>query len=367
MSILVLFDRNNQHHTTFYDGMHAVARAVDVSVFATGIEICDKEQHRKFFCSYENLHIMDVPRDGQSGYAHCTQFPESQLLLDDALFRAIKPHVQTKTPWNIIAMIGILVVLVGLIVFVTIPASAPVIAAMIPATVEKRLGALVFDEIKRGKLVCPQDAQPHMMLQSLVDDFAHANNIAPVNIVIVHSSEINAFALPARQIVLFDGLLQQTATPEALAGVIAHEIGHVAYNHSMESFVRILGMGLIVEVATGGGGTMLFLGSELYHNVYSREKEQQADEFAARAMHAKQYDVHKVADFFARSVKEESGLLEQFSWLSTHPTHQSRIDFFTSYPQEHSSRTPVMTDAQWRVLQKMKGCGFHKERLLHNP
>ncbi|KAF0116557.1 MAG: peptidase M48 family protein [Rhodospirillaceae bacterium] len=92
---------------------------------------------------------------------------------------------------------------------------------------------------------------------------------------ILKSTAVNAFVLPGGHIVVMDGLIQAAEEPDDLAGVLAHEMAHIAHRHTVRQMVRHMGLGLIVDTATGGMGGEI--GRLLLTLSYSRDDEREAD------------------------------------------------------------------------------------------
>ena len=119
----------------------------------------------------------------------------------------------------------------------------------------------------------------------------------------------NAFALPGGTVVLTDEIVQvaerQGLGDEALAGVLAHEIGHVAYRHTTRMLVQqgVLQMGL--ELALGDVSGLLSSGSALLTAMsYSRAHEREADCFALGLMHRAALPTAPMGDLLLAMVQD---------------------------------------------------------------
>ncbi len=180
-----------------------------------------------------------------------------------------------------------------------------------------------------------------------------------INLSIVDDKVPNAFALPGGYVLLHSGFIQQAESAEEVAGVLAHEIGHVYYQHSLQRIIHHLGVSLLVDFATGGGGTFTFAAVTLLGNAYSRDAEAEADAYAAEVMTQHGYSLDGMEAFFARQSEEEkSEWMERFNWLSTHPADASRVAFLQTYPKAKAPK-PVMSAAEWKRFQSLEGCGFN--------
>lgn len=140
----------------------------------------------------------------------------------------------------------------------------------------------------------------------------------------------NAFALPNGDVVIFDQLVELAGNDDEVAGVVAHELGHVAYRHglrqmiqsSVVSFVAGLYLGDISSIATG-------LAVLALESRYSREFELEADSYAARTMLAAGRTTEPLAAMLERmeQVLGDDDRKAEPGWdgLSTHPDTAERI------------------------------------------
>ena len=165
---------------------------------------------------------------------------------------------------------------------------------------------------------------------------------------ILNWGELNAFALPGDRIVVLSGLIRDTA-PDELAGVLAHEVGHVVERHVNENLVRALGASLLVQLVTGGGGSgggpagVVALLAQL---AYSRAAEAEADRAAIQALTSEGLRASGLHRFLARLEQEPgAGLIP--AWFSTHP---SSVERAAAMPVEDGGGDPFSAD-EWRQIQ----------------
>jgi predicted Zn-dependent protease len=153
---------------------------------------------------------------------------------------------------------------------------------------------------------------------------------------IMDSPVVNAFAAPGGYIFVTRGLLAAVNDEAELAGVLAHEIGHVTARHSARNYSKSLlaGLGLQLGTAFAGSygevlGPLLEVGTGLLFLKYSRDDERQADALAVEYASKGGYDTNRMADFFVTLQRQETlsggsgggGLPE---WFSTHPSPVDR-------------------------------------------
>jgi Zn-dependent protease with chaperone function len=160
----------------------------------------------------------------------------------------------------------------------------------------------------------------------------------PYRFGVINEKEINAFALPGGPVYVNRGTILAAANEAQLAGVLAHEISHVALRHSTNQASKqmlaraplsILG-GL---VGSGGGlaGQLAQLGIAFGINSvflkFSRSAEQQADELGSQIMYDAGYDPTAMAQFF--QVIEKQGGSGAVEFLSSHPNPGNRYNDVT--------------------------------------
>ena len=137
----------------------------------------------------------------------------------------------------------------------------------------------------------------------------------------------NAFALPGGTIVFTDELVRAFPEPDVIAGVLGHEIAHVAEAHGLRQVYRSLGTYLLVAAIVGDVGPvlddMLLEGGLLLSLSLSREHEREADRIGLTLAARAGYDPAALARFFERFSADDTG--GGPSWLSTHPDTNERI------------------------------------------
>ena len=149
------------------------------------------------------------------------------------------------------------------------------------------------------------------------------------------ADEINAFALPAGYIYINTETILRARNVSELAGVMAHEVGHVAKRHIAHNYNRqrstgllhqavVLGAGLASGNAAAGAANLVGgLAGTVYLNSFTREAEAEADDFAVDVLPQAGYDPRGMVTFF-QTLKEEGGSSVP-EFLSSHPTSESRI------------------------------------------
>lgn len=162
----------------------------------------------------------------------------------------------------------------------------------------------------------------------------HSDATIPFTIRVIDSPDVNAFALPGGFLYVNSGLLLEADSEAQIAGVMAHEIAHVAARHGVEQASKgrlfqyltipliFLGgvPGLIAQNAAGILVPLTFL-------KFSRGAEEEADRLGLQYMWAAGYDPAELLSFFERlkaKEKKEPGSLAKV--FSTHPTTGKRVE-----------------------------------------
>ena len=156
---------------------------------------------------------------------------------------------------------------------------------------------------------------------------------------VINQKEINAFALPGGPMYLNRGMIEAAKSEGEVAGVMAHEISHVALRHGTAQATKstkpaIWGtLGQIGGAIIGGGlGQILSAGSQIGAGLammsYSREFETQADLLGAQMLARAGYDPREMANMFRTIEKESGGGGPQ--WMSSHPNPGNRYNAITA-------------------------------------
>jgi predicted Zn-dependent protease len=155
----------------------------------------------------------------------------------------------------------------------------------------------------------------------------------PYTFTLVHENSINAFALPGGPTFVHTGLLLAAGNEAELAGVMAHEIAHVALRHGTNQASKAMGLQLAAGLLGGavGGGSLLnqlaqagiAFGANSVLLKYSRDAERQADLMGAHLMAGAGYNPVEMARFFEKLEAEGGARGPQF--LSDHPNPGNRV------------------------------------------
>jgi hypothetical protein len=161
----------------------------------------------------------------------------------------------------------------------------------------------------------------------------HSDAKVPFTIKVIDSDEVNAFALPGGFFYVNKGLLLAADNEAELAGVMAHEIGHVAARHYMENErkLELINYGMLAGILLGGGiiSNVLYNGGGFFEGMamlkFTRSAEEEADKLGVQYMWAAGYDPGAMATMFekleAKNKKKPGTLAKMFQ---DHPAPADR-------------------------------------------
>ncbi len=156
----------------------------------------------------------------------------------------------------------------------------------------------------------------------------------PYSFSVANYRELNAFALPGGPVWLHRGILDAAENEAQVAGVLAHEIAHIAERHAAEQITKATVanglLGLLGAVLDGGRAETAArlgagIGAQFLFLKFSRDDEREADRVGAQIMRSAGYDPRGMVEFFDlmhRHQQRSPGSVEQF--LSTHPSPGNR-------------------------------------------
>lgn len=146
------------------------------------------------------------------------------------------------------------------------------------------------------------------------------------NIIVLDNAQINAFTIPGGNIYVFSGLISFCESPEQLAAVLAHEMGHVEKRHTVDRLAREFGLSVLFSIMTGGDTVLL---SDLYQTLissgFSRSQEKEADQFALNLLEDASISPKSIASFFRKLNRENLAYDENIELVMTHPHNNTRI------------------------------------------
>lgn len=212
-----------------------------------------------------------------------------------------------------------------------IPALAALLTPYVPVSWEEQLGKGVIAQLAPPEIQCTEPTRKEkidQILTTLTDTLpSHPYSF---QVYITNKRMLNAFAAPGGYIVIFRGVLDETNTPEELAGVLAHEVQHVLQRHTTRTLLQHASTGLLLAALTGDVGGAMAFGLESARTVeilrHSRRNEEEADREGMRMLVAAGIDPEGMVSFFELVKRKGMESPDFMKYLSTHPSTDDRIE-----------------------------------------
>ena len=261
--------------------------------------------------------------------------------------------------WSLVAAVSLLAVAVY-----GVPAIADRLAPLVPQGIERRLGAAADSQVRAmldngpaGRpFECGADNVEKAVraaFDKLMTQLQKAAGVQlPLRAAVIRRPEANAIALPGGNIYVFQGLIDKAQTADEVAGVIAHEIGHVVNRDGTRAILQASGLSLVFGMLLGdfvGGGAMVFAAESLLKSAYSRDKEAAADTYAVRVMLNLGADARALGTFLARI----SGTSGRGSIFLDHPATPERVARINAIAPPQSGGARLLDAAEWAALKRI--------------
>ena len=356
-----------QANGVFFDGETALEHPVAVrlangGLTISGATIAPQDWH------FDAIAAVDPPHVDRPFRLTHVQRPGMRLILTDPAFIAslLAKAPQLRGGFNprragkaAIWILGGLAALV-LTAYLVLQFAPQKLAFMLPDPWRDKIGAQIETALTGGAKLC-ESPGGRRALSAVAARLSDGNpELPPISINVYAIPIMNAFAMPGGRIVITGELIRKAEAPEEVAGVLAHELGHVVHRHSEAQLVRATGLQIFIAIATGGGGdTISSLAGLATILRYTRQAEAEADAFALKALENAAIDPLGLKRFFELVLKEQGkrrtgtfGKIE--SAFATHPGTEERIKAIRPLPDGITPR-PVLDNIQWQALKGICG------------
>jgi predicted Zn-dependent protease len=380
----------NRFSGTMSDGRTAAATAVQVRFGDAGLEITAPGARRApILWPYAEIRS-GVPLLSGAGDVLLSRAPDGNttLFIADPEFARLlierarslgagRQRLAGLRPG--LAVVALVVLAVAVARFLNFQPSQT-IAKLLPQPTREAMGRSVVAQLTGNMRRC-ETASGRAALDKLTRRLAAvaSDGATPVRVVMVDWNLVNAFAAPGGQIIMTRGLVQKAASPDEVAGVLAHEIGHTLELHPEAGLVRAMGLAAAAQlIFAGTTGTATNIGILLTQMRYTRVSEREADAHALRILKSAGISPKGFGDFFQRlepspppagagtekkvdvgkkdEPRKASGFARRIfesEILRTHPLTKDRLAVVRAQPAY--AATPALDSGDWRALQDMCG------------
>jgi len=376
----------------YADGESATVTAVRLRLGGDGIQICGPSGELITVWRYDDLRIVETPVAGRPVRVKNLAREMARLeIADHAVlgeFGQLAPDIRNigaRDPAarrRVAFWLAVMFVLFGGGWF-ALAHSAPVIAAMMPKSMEERMGRTAIEQVtllfggwKRSEELTCRDDAGERALQAMTARLKAADpSDYEFKVRVLDIPVANAFAAPGGYIVIFDGLLDLAESPDEVAGVLAHEMTHVTHRHATANMVRSIGLqAFIIPLVTGGTVTsdvMTGIGQMAVQASYTRDAEADADEGAVALLNRAGIKAASFTDLLLRveahyglggdgpgdggdETEERHGRDGAFSipdMLATHPSTPDRMR--RAREAAAPGGGPGLSDDEWQALKSI--------------
>lgn len=226
---------------------------------------------------------------------------------------------------------------------------------------EIRLGREMA-RLLESEMTFVNDSQLNDYLQALLHRLATRSTRPglPYIVKVVQNQKINAFVLPAGHIYVNEGLIRAVASESELAGVLAHEIAHVAARHhgkEVNKIARSVGAsivgGILTGPATGFGLLSHQMVQEGAYMKFTRDEEREADRMAIEILYRAKIKPTGLTDSFEKLYRAQSEEeRRQNRFYSTHPSPEER----------KKNLAPLFADPRFHQTKNSDSADFQKIR-----
>jgi hypothetical protein len=344
----------------FFDGRVARPRSVTLTIRTTEIELFDEGGASVAIWPFSHIRVAD--QNAVSGAYMLRLEPDHAARLEvaagpqlDALL-AERPELKR---WRARERTGLLKgfllwgsvgAAVCVVLYLGWTRASILIAAWIPPSWEDRIGAQVEEAWFPPNRRC-SGADGIKALQALGDRIWPDDEPGDgIKLFVIKEGDLNAFAAPGHRIVVFSGLIDRAKSPEMVAGVIAHEMGHVELHHPMRGLIHQLGLGAALTLIFGDS-SLAGMGQLALALSYSRDMEREADHRGIELLQRAGIRADGMSAFFGVIKTDmKKGLFSRLpEFLSSHPDLDARIEATRQPP----TGAPAMNDADWQALRKV--------------
>ena len=366
----------------FFDGVSSARHDAIVELAADVLRICDAGGSVLAQWRYDELESLSAPegllRLGKIGSPVLARLEvrDAQLAaaIDDRSFPVDRSgrgerRMQTKViVWSLAATASLFLVAV-----VGVPLIATELAPLVPHALERRLGAAIDVQVRASldrrhagaAFECgigEQEKQGRAAFDKLMGQIETAAGLPiPLHASVVRQRDDNAITLPGGRIYVFQGLIEKANSPDELAGVIAHEVGHIAHRDGTRTVLQAAGLSLLMGMLLGdfvGGGAVVFAAKAILQTRYTRGVETAADAYGVVLLTKLGGDPRALTDLLLRIAGTSHGGPKI---LLDHPDTRDRVAAIEALapprPSVPSARQagepprPLLDPAEWAAVK----------------
>ena len=357
----------------YFDGITSARHDAVILLGPSALQIASSDGRLLATWPYDEIEGLAAPdnvmRIGRRGNAALARLeisdPEFATSIDDrATYVDRTGTLQRRQRTSVIGWSIAATVSLVLVAYFGVPAIAARLAPLLPAVIDRKLGDAVdmqlrgiLDTKNTGAAFECGTAASGKPGRAALDKIVHRLEAAaglPTSLrsFVVRRPEANAMALPGGQVYVFRGLIEKADSADEVAGVIAHEIGHVAHRDGTKAVLQAGGLSFLFGMLLGdfvGGGAVVIAAKTVLQSSYSREAEAAADAYGADLM----VKAHGNPRALATMLGKIGGATEPgMKILLDHPETKARIAAINKIANARPT-TPFLDAGEWAALKRI--------------
>ncbi len=352
---------SNHVEATYFDGLTSEAKVIRLLI--------DEELNALYLQTADGEHLLwdfkDLKFEGYGAYIEIRnqEFSGAFLQVEDEFFkedfyavmkanRRVDIHSRLMNLGFSKILLIALALLVGAVcayIFL-LPPLAERTAKLLPESFDNYIGQeFMRNFLKENKV----DERKSKALEQFVAKLSLPNK-ERLNFMVVKSDEVNAFALPNGQIVVYTAILDKMTSADELVALLAHETAHVSQRHSVQMLARNLSSYLFVSIIFSDVNGVMAVLAENAHTLnslaYSRGFEQEADEIGFQTLVANKANPQGMINLF-NHLKEVSFYVPEI--IQTHPSLGKRKAYIQKLIDQGNYPTKERKDLE-RLFRQVK-------------
>ncbi|GIU70013.1 MAG: hypothetical protein KatS3mg002_1249 [Candidatus Woesearchaeota archaeon] len=222
---------------------------------------------------------------------------------------------------------------------------------LIPISVEDKLSQLIETSILSSDNTVIKNDTIDEAISQITSRLLNSldNTVYNYQFTLIDNDDVNAFTIPGAKIFICKGLITFADSPEEVAAVLAHEIGHAEKRHVVNKIVKELGIGLVFSIITGGDpGIITEIIRLIASTGFDREQEKEADEFALHLLEKSGIHPKNMVNFFKKINELHNVNMPEI--FMTHPDSDKRAEKAAAFKLSPDFKEQTF-DINWESLK----------------
>ncbi|HLI11343.1 MAG TPA: M48 family metallopeptidase [Alphaproteobacteria bacterium] len=355
----------------YSDGRVAIVHPALARLHASALIVTDRNDRELARWPTDEVRLIDVA-GGKSrlrlaragGDARLTVLSASALPALEAACPKLRRNAHGGPGWRAMALaLGAAAAAAAFLFLVVIPLAAREAVYWVPPRMEVALGqrtaALLTGILRQvGKMNAGPDECDAPAGRAALDRLtatlvAAAKPRMTPHFRVINSPVVNALALPGGQILVFKGLIDVTAEPNELAGVLAHELAHEELGHPISIVIERGAGAFLIGLLLGdvvGGSMTVGAAQAVLEARFSRDAERAADARGVAILESAGLDPRPFGRFFARLATKDEAASGIPGFLQSHPPSAARAALVEAAP---AGGRDAVTPADWLALKRI--------------